>query len=108
MGFLSKHWIQSEKECHGDTLVFRPEGSEIVAEAPMFLLYGGWTFFPEGQVQKFRWKKCGNDEEPPFRSGMWKKKGNLLKIRISKESFLFQLLSLDNEMLKVIDLSKKK
>lgn len=108
LSYLSQHWIQSDKECNGDTLVFRPEGNENITDAPMYLLYGGWTFFPEGQVQKHRWRKCGNDGEPPFKSGMWKKKGNMLKIKISKEQFLYELVELNKEVLKVIDKSMKK
>lgn len=105
---LSQHWIQSEKECSGDTLVFRPKGHEKIADAPMYLLYGGWTFFPEGQVHKHRWKKCGLDEEPPYQPGSWKKKGRTLKIRIGKEQYLFEVLELHKELLKVRDLSQKK
>ena len=108
MGYLSQHWIQSEKECSGDTLVFRPEGNENIAEAPMYLLYGGWTFFPEGQVHKHRWRKCGNDGEPPFRSGMWKKKGTMLKIKVGKEQYLYELLEVNKEVMKVVDRTVKK
>lgn len=104
---LSQHWIQSEKESSGDTLVFRPEGHEKIAEAPLYLLYGGWTFFPEGQVYKYRWKKCGLDEEPSHKSGSWKKKGNTIKIKLGKEQYLFEVLELNKEMLKVRDLSQK-
>lgn len=108
MSALSQHWIQSEKECSRDTLVFRPEGHEKIAEAPMYLLYGGWTFFPEGQVQKHRWRKCGNDGEPSFKSGTWKKKGNTIKIKVAKEQYLFEVLELNKEILMVLDFSSKK
>lgn len=105
---FSKHWIQSEKESSGDTLVFRPEGHELLADAPMYLLYGGWTFFPEGQVYKHRWRKCGNDGEPPYRSGSWKKKGNVLKIKVAKEQFLYEIAGLDKEKLKVVVINSGK
>lgn len=108
MSEFSRHWIQSENECSGDTFVFRPEGHEKIAEAPMYLLYGGWTFFPEGQVQKHRWKKCGNDGEPPYKSGSWKKKGKMVKIKTGKEQTLFELIEVNKQILVVRDISPEK
>lgn len=105
---LARHWIQSEKESRGDTIVFRPEGHETISEAPMYLLYGGWTFFPEGQVYKHRWKKCGVDEEPPYKTGAWKKKGTTLKIKVAKEQYLYEVLELNKEILIVRVLSNGK
>lgn len=107
LSYLSQHWIQSEMEGSGDTIMFRPEGHELLREAPPYLLYGGWTFFPEGQVHMHRWQKCGNDKGAPYRSGSWKRKGNTLKIKIGKEQFIYQVLQLEKDLFKVIVLHPK-
>jgi len=105
---LYQYWILSEKESSGDTLVYRTEGNEKIAEAPMYLKFGGMKFFPEGQFSKSRWRRCGNDTEPPEQFGEWRRKKDELKMIAGKEKFYYKIIAWNNDLFKVVDLQIKK
>jgi len=102
MSHLYQHWIQSESECKGDTFVYRTQGHEKLTDTPMHMLYGGITIHPEGQITRYRWKKCGNDTGPDHTSGSWKWKDGFLKIAIEKEVYGYRILELEKDIFKAV------
>lgn len=102
MSHLYRHWIQSDSECSGDTLVYRPQGHKKLATTPMHMLYGGITFHQEGQFTIHHWKKCGNDTNPCFTSGTWKLKDGILKINVEKGVYGYQIMELKEDLFKAV------
>lgn len=99
---MYRHWVISEKESYGDTLVFRPSDHELAAETPMYLRFGGITIFPEGQATKHRWRKCGNDEQPAEVYGNWKYTDMVIKFAFKNEQYVYKILELKSDRMKVV------